>query len=58
MQYVTAITLLAKHGKLREKKENETPEWILNIENKINAIRRKLSHVNLILDNTIKTLEN
>ena len=55
MQYVTAITLLAKHGKLREKKviykEKKTDGWILNNENKINAIRRKLSHVNLILNN-------
>ena len=55
MQYVTAITLLAKHGKLRKKKviykEKKTDGWILNIENKINAIRRKLSHVNLIFNN-------
>ena len=53
MQYTTAITLLARHGKLREKKnmwkEKITPGWISNFENKINAIRRKLSHVTLIL---------
>ena len=55
MRYVTAITLLAKHGKLREKKviykQKKTHRWIINIENKINALRRKLSHVNLILNN-------
>ena len=54
MQYTTAITLLARHGKLREKKntrkEKKTPGWISNFENKINAIRRKLSHVTLILN--------
>ena len=53
MQYTTAITLLARHGRLREKKnvraKRKTPGWILNIENRINAIRRKISHVTLIL---------
>ena len=54
MQYTTATTLLDRHGKLREKKntrkEKKTPGWISNFENKINAIRRKLSHVTLILN--------
>ena len=53
MQYTTAITLLARHGRLREKKnvraKRKTPGWILNTENRINAIRRKISHVTLIL---------
>ena len=54
MQYTTAVTLLARHGKLRQKKNDrpkkKTPGWISNFENKINAIRRKLSHVTLILN--------
>ena len=45
---------MARHGKLREKKntrkEKKTPGWISNFENKINAIRRKLSHVTVILN--------
>ena len=53
MQYTTVVTLLATQGRLREKKnvrtKKKTPGWILNIENRINAIRRKLSHVTLIL---------
>ena len=53
MQHTTAITLLGRHGKLRERKtrkyENKEPGWMINITNRINAIRRKLSHVNLIL---------
>ena len=53
MEYVTAITLLGRHGKLREKRykktARKTPGWIINITNRINAIRRKLSHINLIL---------
>ena len=54
MQYTTAVTLLARHGKLRQKKNDrpkkKTPGWISNFENKINAIRRKLSHVTLLLN--------
>ena len=53
MQYTTAITLLGRHGKLREGKtrkyEKKESGWMINITNRINAIRRKLSHVNLIL---------
>ena len=53
MQYTTAITLLERHGKLREKNfirsERKAPGWILNLENQINAVRRNLSHVTLIL---------
>ena len=59
MQYTTAVTLLARHGKLRERTNNQgkkkTPGWILNYENRVNAIRRKLAHVQVILnckDNT------
>ena len=47
MQYATAVTLLARHGKLRERRNTHSkkkpPGWISNFENKINAIRRKLS---------------
>ena len=54
MQYTTAVTLLARHGKLRQKKNDrpkkKTPGWISNFKNKINAIRRKLSHVTLLLN--------
>ena len=53
MQYTTAITLLGRHGKLRERKtrkyEKKEPGWMINITNRTNAIRCKLSHVNLIL---------
>ena len=53
MQYTTAIKLLGRHGKLRERKtrkyEKKEPGWMINITNRINAIRLKLSHVNLIL---------
>ena len=53
MQYTTAVTLLARHGKLRErknKKRDQKPRgWMINIKNKIDAIRRKLSHINLII---------
>ena len=53
MQYTTAITLLERHGKLREKNfirsERKAPGWILNLENQMNTVRRKLSHVTLIL---------
>ena len=52
MQYATAITLLSGHGKLREnKKKNKvgkTRGWMMNIMNRINAIRRKLSYINLV----------
>ena len=52
MQYTTAITLLERHGKLREKRsrkvERKEPGWIINITNRITAIRRKISYVNLI----------
>ena len=52
MQYATAITLLSRHGKLRENKRknkvDKTPGWMMNIMNRINAIRRKLSHINLV----------
>ena len=52
MQYATAVTLPARHGKLCERRNShskqKTPGWISNCENKINAIRRKLSHVILI----------
>ena len=54
MQYTTAVILLARHGKLRERKNNQgkrkTPGWILNYENRVNAIRRKLAHVQVILN--------
>ena len=53
MEYTTAITLLSRHGELREKsykkQARKTPGWMINITNRINAIRRKLSHINLIL---------
>ena len=53
MQYTMAVTLLGRHGKLWERKtrkyEKKDPVWMTNITNRINAIRRKLSHVNLIL---------
>ena len=43
MQYATAVTVLARHGKLRQKKNDrpkkKTPGWISNFENKINEIR-------------------
>ena len=52
MQYATAITLLSRHGKLRENKKknkvDKTPGWMMNIMNRINAIRRKLSYINLV----------
>ena len=53
MQYTTAITLLERHGKLREKRsrkvERKEPGWMINVTNRITAIRRKIAHVNLIL---------
>ena len=55
MQYTSAVTLLARHGKLHEKQQTKTknqkqqPVWITNIENKVEAIRRKLAHVTLII---------
>ena len=53
MQYTTAITLISQHCKLREektgKKDNKTNGWMVNIMNKINSIRQKLSHINLIM---------
>ena len=53
MQYTTAITLLERHGKLREKRsrkvERKEPGWMINITNRITAARRKISYVNLIL---------
>ena len=55
MQYTSAVTLLARHGKLHEKQQTKTknqkqqPIWITNIENKVEAIRRKLAHVTLII---------
>ena len=52
MQYTTAITLLERHGKLREKRsrkvERKKPGWMINITNRITAIRQKISPVNLI----------
>ena len=54
MQYTTAVTLLARHGKLHERRNNQgkrkTTGWILNYENRVNAIRRKLAHVQVILN--------
>ena len=54
MQYASAVTLLARHGKLRQRRNihsrKKPPGWISNFENKINAIRKKLSHVALILN--------
>ena len=42
MQYTTAITLLGRHEKLRERKtrkyEKKEPGWMINITNRINAI--------------------
>ena len=39
MQYAMAVTLLARHGKLRERRnthsKKKTPGWISNFENKI-----------------------
>ena len=53
MHYVTAIILLKRHGKLRTRtttrKERKTPIWITNIQNKISAIRRKISHLHVVL---------
>ena len=53
MQYTTGITLISQHSKLREKKtgkkDNKTNGWMVNIMNKINSIRWKLSHINLIM---------
>ena len=53
MQKTTAITLLERHGKLWEKRsrkvERKEPGWMIDITNRITAIRRKISHVNVIL---------
>ena len=53
MQYTTAITLPERDGKLLEKRsrkvERKEPGWMINITNRITAIRRKISYVNLIL---------
>ena len=42
MEYTTAIILLSRHGKLREKsykkQARKTPGWMINITNRINAI--------------------
>ena len=51
--YIYIYSILARHVKLRErktKKRDQKPRgWMINIKNKIDAIRRKLSHINLII---------
>ena len=50
-QYVAAITILDYSGKLRETKERppEKPGWLILGETKIEAIRRHLSHIDVVL---------
>ena len=50
--YSTAVTILEKEGRLREKKRrpktNEMPGWKICLETRIQAIRRKLSHTYIL----------
>ena len=50
---VTAITLSERHGKLRETSAEERkpskPDWQANFENRVSAIRRKLSQVDVVI---------
>ena len=51
--YLSAVSILDSHGKLEsskwERKPINKPGWLRNFENQINGIRRKLSHIDLIL---------
>ena len=51
--YSSAVTILERHGKLKlskqESKAKTTPGWLTNFENQINGIRRKLSHIDIVL---------
>ena len=50
--YSSAVVLLERQGKLKLSKEDIKPKnkpgWLKNFENQINAIRRKLSHIDII----------
>ena len=52
MHYVTAVTVISWKGKLREKssrKEQSKPGWLIQMENRIVAIRKKLSYIDCVL---------
>ena len=52
--YIAAITLLEKEGKLRgtnrRKEEYVKPGWQIRLESRIEAIRKKLSYVHVLIE--------
>ena len=56
--YSTAITLLERHGKLKEKKQQrnkyEKPGWKIQFEARISAIRKKLSQIDVVQNHFTK----
>ena len=54
IQYSAIVTLLNRHNKLNIRKEPKSrggiPTWIIHRNEKINAIRRKISYITLIID--------
>ena len=53
IQYVSAITLIERHGKLKEMKmvkSSGKKRWESELENQINVIRRKISQVTVVMD--------
>ena len=53
IQYCASISVLGEVGKLRETKSSikgqNTPRWLIQAESQINAIRRNLSYITLIM---------
>ena len=54
IQYAAAITVLQHQGKLKEYTDkfikNEKKPWIIEAENQINALRRKISYITSVLN--------
>ena len=54
IHYAAAISILHKYGKQKEFKHStkKTPKkpWIIESENQINSLRKKISHVTVVLD--------
>ena len=49
--YTVAITLLEKEGRLREtNRGNVKPGWEIRLESRIEAIRKKLSYVHVLIE--------
>ena len=53
IHYTAAVTVLEQEGKLKEnkyfEKQNTKPQWKIQLEQKIEAIRRRIAYIDVIL---------